>query len=157
MIASQAAFLVGLSDMYANRVLKVLDYRKKQNSNTASPISEKIAEIASPPDTYLERHQLMQKQTRLSEDEIEIVIKEYTDGMNINQLAQKYHCHRTTISQHLKNHGVEIRDLSIPEHLIDKATDLYCSGLSYAKIGKQLGFDGETIRKKIKARMLNRL
>ena len=136
--------------MYANRVLKVLDYRKKQNSNTTSPIFEKTADAASPPDKYPERHQLLQRQTRLSEDEIQIVIKQYTDGMNINQLAKKYHCHRTTISQHLKNNSVEIRDLSIPDHLIDKAADLYCSGLSYAKIGKQLGFDGETIRKKLK-------
>ena len=143
--------------MYANRVLKLLDYRKKQNSNTTTPISEKMPEIASPPDKYLERHQLLQKQTRLSEDEIQIVIKQYIGGMNINQLAKKYHCHRTTISQHLKNHGVEIRDLSIPDHFIDKAADLYCSGLSYSKIGKRLGFDGETIRKKLKKRMANEL
>ena len=142
--------MVGLSDMYANKVLKVLDYRKKQNSSYTQPLSGKTAEAANPPDIYAERRQLTQKQTRLSEDEIQIVINQYIGGMNINQLAKKYHCHRTTISQHLKNHGVEIRDLSIPDHLIDKAADLYCSGLSYAKIGKQLGFDGETIRKKLK-------
>jgi DNA-directed RNA polymerase specialized sigma24 family protein len=49
-----------------------------------------------------------QEQKRLSEDEISLLISAYLSGMSTYALAEQFGCHRTTVSDVLKRHGVTV-------------------------------------------------
>ncbi len=97
-------------------------------------------------DTDKIAHKIKQKQKRLSADEATELITLYKSGMTVYELADKYKCHRTTISVQLKNNGVKMRMQSLSDEQVDKAVELYCSGQSCSKIGNALKASPETIR-----------
>jgi len=47
-------------------------------------------------------HQLRNKQKMLYKDEIEQIIAGYKDGLEIEELARRFNCHRITIWRQLK-------------------------------------------------------
>jgi predicted HTH domain antitoxin len=56
------------------------------------------------------------------------------------------------VSELLKSHGVTLRHAPLNEDQIDRAAELYETGLSLARIGKLIGADGETIRQHLRER-----
>ncbi len=51
----------------------------------------------------------VQRQRRLTKDEVEEVVKSYEDGSSMQQLAKIWSIHRTTISRHIRKSGVPRR------------------------------------------------
>ena len=92
---------------------------------------------------------IKQKQKRLNDDEITELIEAYKSGLTVYQCAEKFGCHRTTVSMHLKANNVKIRRQPLSEKQINEAKKLYKSGLSYVKIGNILEVDAETVRKRL--------
>jgi len=76
----------------------------------------------------------------------------YESGLSVYQLADKFGCHRSTVSQHLKLQGVKMRKRPLSEIQIDEAIRLYESGLSCAKVGKIIGADTGTIHRRLRER-----
>lgn len=90
-------------------------------------------------------HSLRQKQRRLDKDEIERLIAAYKAGSTVYQLAERWGCHRTTVSQCLKSHGVRMRRVPPSEKQLDDAARLYESGLSLARVGREVGCHPDTL------------
>ncbi len=90
-----------------------------------------------------------QKQKWLQPEEVDELVDAYTSGLTVYEIAKRFKCHRTTVSGHLKARGVEMRRTPMTEADVDRAAELYESGLSFAKVGQMLGRDGETIRQRL--------
>jgi len=88
-------------------------------------------------------------QKYLDRDEIDHLIAEYRAGSTIYELAERFGCHRQTVSRHLKAHGVQMRLRPLTEEQIQEAVRLYESGLSLQGIGDQIGACKSTVRSKL--------
>ena len=98
------AFNGGLSDLDAKLFTRLIDYLHSDHNKTNE------ASMEPPPKEYeAVATKIKQKQKRLSPEEISGVIKDYKSGLTVYQLAEKYDCHRTTVSQKLKDNGVKMR------------------------------------------------
>ena len=53
--------------------------------------------------------EVVQHQHRLKPDEVECLVARYQEGATTYDLAEEFHCHRTTVSGRLKRAGVKIR------------------------------------------------
>jgi transposase len=60
---------------------------------------------------------LRSTQKQLSDDEIAEIIVDYQNGMSTYQLAEKFGCHRQTISKSLKKHGVNVTKSKVSSKL----------------------------------------
>jgi DNA-binding transcriptional ArsR family regulator len=82
---------------------------------------------------------------RLSESEVTELITGYREGRTVYDLAERFHIHRTTVSQHLRRRGVKMRRLGLDEQQVNLAIRLYEQGWSVARIGSQCGVNGGTV------------
>ncbi len=89
---------------------------------------------------------------QLRKDEQDQLIELYESGQTMIQLACTFRVHRTTVAQHLRDHGVIIRDIAMTDRQIDEAVRLYESGLSFVNVGARLGFNASTVTTHIKRR-----
>jgi|GEM_PF-1057899 len=106
----------------------------------------------NPGDGRIVATKIRQQQTRLDESEVVRLIAEYRSGSTVYQLAARFGCHRTTVSECLKHHGVPMRMTRLTSEQIDEAVRLYESGLSSAKVGKRIGANAETVRQRLRER-----
>lgn len=90
-----------------------------------------------------------QQQTRLTTDQVDELVREYVAGANQRQLARRFGCHRTTVSALLKSRGITPRNRALTAGQIDRAVELYTSGLSLVAVGELLGANPETIRQRL--------
>ena len=86
-------------------------------------------------------------QRRLSPTNIDDLIAAYRTGATINQLADKFGVHRTTVAAHLDRHGV-------PRHHdrtewddgdLEHAAEMYAAGLSLADLAAVFEIDAQTV------------
>ena len=90
-----------------------------------------------------------QKQKWLQPEQVDELVCAYESGATVHELAKRFECHRTTVSGHLKSRGVAMRLTPLTEQEVDRAVELYESGLSLVKVGDALKRDGETIRQRL--------
>lgn len=64
----------------------------------------------------------------------------------MNDIARERNVHCTTIAAALERAGVAQRPKGMNAEQVDKAVELYASGLSLATVGSRLGFTARTIR-----------
>ncbi|MBT2498067.1 helix-turn-helix domain-containing protein [Agromyces sp. ISL-38] len=81
---------------------------------------------------------------QLRPDEIDQLVVRYREVRSVNTVAREFGISRQTVGQHLAARGVETMR-RISDGQIELATRRYVGGLSAATIGKQLGFDAQTI------------
>lgn len=113
----------------------------------------KLGVPASPVvDDFTAVKKIRQQQKRLDEDEIGQLVAEYRAGSTIYGLAAKFGCHRTTVSEHLRTHGVQMRLRPLTEERIREAVRLYGSGLSSAKVGERVGATDKTVLARLRER-----
>lgn len=68
-------------------------------------------------------------------------------------LAKDLSLHRSTISGHLRDRNIALHEApQMTQGQIDRAVELYESGLSLVKIGKRLGFNQAAIHNQLKRR-----
>ena len=86
-------------------------------------------------------------QRRLSTSNIADLIAAYDAGATISQLAAEFGIHRTTV-------GALLDRRQVPRHrertawdsgTLEKAAELYASGLSLADVADQFGIDAQTV------------
>lgn len=83
--------------------------------------------------------------TRLSEDQISQLVREYMDGDQVSALAARYGIHRVTVSARLRRRNVPTRIKGLPSEAEVSAV-LYKEGYSRASIGKHFGVTANTVR-----------
>ena len=75
------------------------------------------------------------------------LIASYRTGTNINELAERFGVHRTTVACLLRRHGVDVRAVGLSPSQVRDAARLYREGWSLARIGKKFGVDDMTVRR----------
>jgi hypothetical protein len=65
-----------------------------------------------------------QIQRRLTPEQIERLVAEHLAGNSVQKLANSWHLHQTTVTEHLRRAGVPVRQRSIPD---DNSTKLSAS------------------------------
>ena len=92
----------------------------------------------------LEDSETRNSQRRLSPTEVDQLVADYRSHGSIYSLARIYNVHRNTVSQHLKERGVDLKK-GMSQAAKEQAAVLYADGKSSGVIGKQLGFDNHTV------------
>ena len=140
--------VVALSDLDANKYAKVLSWKRKAN---ISPVTdnntretEKSIGLSEYGDAEVKR--LRQQQKQLSAGEIERIVKDYQGGKTTYELAEKYGCHRGTITRHLKNQGVTVTNSKIQD-TSGEIIRLYEMGQNAFVLADQFGVSYTTILK----------
>jgi DNA-binding transcriptional regulator LsrR (DeoR family) len=81
-----------------------------------------------------------------SQQEVENVVKGYTEQrLTIYQLAEKYGCHRNTISKLLKANEVKVTIVRMTDDRVSEAVTLYESDWTLIQIAKHWGFGKATV------------
>jgi DNA-binding transcriptional ArsR family regulator len=88
----------------------------------------------------------IQVQHRLDPSRVAELVASYQDGATIDDLAERFGVHRTTVMAHLDRSGVKRRQRGIEAASLPGAIRLYEAGWSLARVGERLGVDGETVR-----------
>ncbi|MGX1770840.1 helix-turn-helix domain-containing protein [Nocardia brasiliensis] len=90
---------------------------------------------------------------RLSEEERTSLAADYRSGMTVYELAAKYGTDRSTVSNHLKRMGVEMRRQGLSEGQIEEAVRLYVEQRwSLVRIAGKLGVDHGTVWNRLRER-----
>jgi lambda repressor-like predicted transcriptional regulator len=92
-----------------------------------------------------------QNQIRLDPHQAAALAAGYRDGMTIKELAQQYGVHRTTVTELLRRHGVELRQPGLAPENILAAARLYGEGWSLARLGAKYSVDPVTVWRVLRA------
>ena len=144
------SILVALSGLDLNNYDVLVRYIKsfvadvdKDDISEEMPIAyKKVNEYGE-----IEVTKLTQQQKKLTDDEILQVIKDYQNGMNTYQLADKYGCYRVNISAQLKRQNIEVTTRKINFQNIAEIIRLYEGGMNTTQLAKQFDVACPTIIK----------
>jgi len=79
------------------------------------------------------------------------LVEEYKAGATVYELAERFKITRQTASKHLHRQDVLMRRQGLDAQQIDEAAKLYGQDWSVARIGGQLGFNGGTVWRALRA------
>jgi len=90
-----------------------------------------------------------QRQRRLTQSDVIQLAQEYTAGSTVNQLANKYSVHRTTVLAHLERQHVDRRRITrrLTDADVEDAARLYEAGNSLKATARRFEVDAETLRR----------
>ena len=92
--------------------------------------------------------QTRQVQKHLSEEEVAQIIRAYQSGTSTNELARQYGCHRHTICDHLRKHGIEVtRNKIRSAEAVCQVIALYEQGNMIEDIANQYDVSQATINR----------
>lgn len=140
--------MVALSGLDTNLLVKVCRYRNELACESVECGSSQKHFSINKNEKIVS--QLRKPNKKLNDEEISELVVAYKSGLTVYQLADQFGCYRTTVSQHLKSRGVNMRNRPMTEIQIEKAIELYKSGLSCAKIGKIIEVDAGTIHRRLR-------
>ena len=100
-------------------------------------LSESVAVIRET--QYKQNHRLS------SADKEKIVIGYTKEKLSIYQLAGRFGCHRNTVSNLLKKHGIAVTRNRMDDITIKEAALLYAKGLTIKEVAQQLGLVESTV------------
>ena len=143
--------MVDLSRLGSNN--KILFEKVKQFKESASVNTESdpdLVDLSYDPNHAI-KNLKQQHKHKLSNNEVAEMIRLYKSGKTVYELADKYGCHRVTVSNILKRNGVTVSvEKSIKLFNPVEAADLYMAGMKSKDIGIRLGVSEQTIRKCLK-------
>ncbi len=90
-----------------------------------------------------------QSHRRLRTAEVDDLRRRYADGETINDLAEEFRIHRTTVMEHLERGGVPRRRpvRSMTDITVRDAAERYAAGDSLLTVAKAFGVSERTIRR----------
>ncbi len=88
---------------------------------------------------------------RLTDSQLEQLVRDYGAGLNMRPLARKYGIHRLTIAAHLRRAGVELRYQGLTHDKTVAAAQLYKDGWSLQRLAERYDSTAETVRQALKA------
>ena len=91
-----------------------------------------------------------QAQRRLTAEQVDQLVAEYQAGDDMTVLAARWRLHRTTVAEHLRRAGTELRRQGVPADRMDEAKRLYGQGLSLQRLAGRYDCDDETVRKALR-------
>ena len=91
------------------------------------------------------------RKVHLTGAQMQELLASYAGGSTILELAAQFDIGRTTVSKHLKQHGVSVRLQGLGEEEIALAIELYRLGLSVARVAERVGCAPNTVRAELMA------
>lgn len=82
----------------------------------------------------------------LKPDDVDALVADYSAGMPVGKIAEKYGIHRSTVTAHLRRRGVPAAVAGLDRELSAEALRLYREGLSLREVGRRLGVDRKLVR-----------
>lgn len=98
---------------------------------------------------------LRARQRRLTADELEVVAGAYRAGSSMNDLANSFQVHRTTIAGHLRRLNVPLRRQGLPDEQLAEAVSLYGVGWSCQRLAERYHCCDETVRQTLRRAGVN--
>ena len=86
-----------------------------------------------------------QQQRRLNAKEVSEVVTAYRSGETVYTLAERYGCHRNTISRILKSNGVKLANTPTAQATVDEIVRLYKAGLPMTQVSREVGVSAKTV------------
>jgi len=77
--------------------------------------------------------------TQLGRSESTHLTADYKTGMRVSGLIEKYGVSRSSVYEHLKKNGVKLDKNLLEEHRIDRAIELYQSGMTLVRLPRKSG------------------
>ncbi|MDP9434130.1 MAG: hypothetical protein M3P93_02610 [Actinomycetota bacterium] len=88
---------------------------------------------------------------RLTEPQLQQLVRDYEAGLNMRPLARKYGIHRLTVAAHLRRAGVQLRYQGLTHEEASAAAQLYQDGWSLQRLAERYDCTAETVRQALKA------
>ena len=88
---------------------------------------------------------------KLSEGEIDMVMRAYLQGATVYELAKQFGIHRATIGKHLRSRGIDTTPRAISLEDEERVVELYKKGWSTERIA----FKFNTSARSVRARLLS--
>ncbi|MDR1185337.1 MAG: hypothetical protein LBK67_11160 [Coriobacteriales bacterium] len=143
--------LVALNNTNVNNFTRALHYRnsmKCKSRKTPISTSERTFTNEFPNEATTIRRIKQNQKRHFTDNEATQMVIDYTQHrLTVYQLADKYGCHRQTISNVLKKNGATVTKRRMDEATITKAKQLYADGLTLKQVGQELSICESTIRK----------
>jgi DNA invertase Pin-like site-specific DNA recombinase len=113
--------------------------------------------LASPTDrntTETENLPPSQRQRRLRQDEVALLVEDYVRGTSVNELVSAYGVNRTTVYAHLDRNGIERRRAvgKLSPEQVRHAAELYKTGDAVLAIALHFHVGEETVRRALRRR-----
>ena len=83
---------------------------------------------------------------RLEPDRVAELLVAYEGGVSINDLAEQFGLHRSTVLDHLNRSPARRRYPALDKHGVAVTIELYHNGLSLRDVGLTLGVHASTVR-----------
>lgn len=83
---------------------------------------------------------------RLKRDDVDSLVADYSAGMPVGRIAEKYGIHRSTVTAHLRRRDVPAPAAGLDREQRAAALRLHREGLSLREVGRRMGTDGKLIR-----------
>lgn len=134
--------------------LVALAYRYSSRTDLSRrllPLAELAGQAARPEPA---RAQLRPRRLhfRLTDDVRQSLVRDYLNGIPTTELTTKYSLGKGSVLQLLEEAGVAMRRQGLSDADVDRAVVLYTSGLSLARVAKQLGSAPTTVSRALHTR-----
>jgi len=138
--------MVALSELDLNNYTPIMRYRQKATIGFNN-ITNQAEKPLIYTDEYGERvkSKITHSNKSMTETEITGIITGHKNGLSISDLAHKFNCHRNTVINHLRKHGIEVTNSKIsPEHSVE-ILQLYKNRLNVSEIAERLNISSSAI------------
>jgi transposase-like protein len=137
--------------MYSNiRSMVALRGGSSNKTSVFRRLAEELPAVLRRRPSRSKRRKPRQIHHRLSPKHRDQLVDEYQAGASMLSLAQRWGLHRTTVAEHLRRAGVEVKQRGIPREWLDEALRLYEDGWSCQLLAERFGCDDETVRQTLK-------
>jgi DNA-binding CsgD family transcriptional regulator len=82
----------------------------------------------------------------LTPHEVDALVADYSAGMPVGKIAEKYGIHRATVTAHLRRREVPAAAAGLDRAQRAEALRLYREGLSLREVGRRMGTDRKLVR-----------
>lgn len=87
-------------------------------------------------------HRIVRK---LPAEHVGALVAGYLAGATVYELAAEFKIHRSTVSEHLKRQGIDMRGQGLTRDQVREAAELYRNDWSLSRLGDRFEVDGTTV------------
>jgi lambda repressor-like predicted transcriptional regulator len=98
-----------------------------------------------PKGPYLGTPLPIQTQNRLGTEQSDALATAYLSGATVNELAEQFQVHRSTVFEILTRNNVPRRQRGLNDDQLESIMSLYAEGWSLKQLGERFGFHSETV------------
>ena len=136
----------------SNKFDKVLAWKRQTCFTEDITTSDEQSQIMVSEFGDLKATDIRKPQKKLTDEEIKSAIEDYRKGLTTYQLAEKYGCHRQTITRCLKKHDVDITKCKATKKLNQNTVvEMYANMFTSERIAKHFKVHPQAIIRCLRA------